>query len=110
VRVRHARTDLVDDADGVPAGDGRESEGQDLGEVTGAQDDVDGIHAGGAHRDADRTFSGMGFGCVIEDENVGVSVGVKTGSAHEEISFLTGMVRQILATERNVSPIPFRGK
>lgn len=82
MRARHSWTDLVNDTDSVPARDDGHGHRQKLSQMTGAQDDIDGVHARGVHLDPDRPFAGMRFRRLLDDENIGGSVRVETGSVH----------------------------
>lgn len=104
-----AGPDLVDDADSIPAGDGGQGERQNLREVAGAEEHVDGVHARGVHPDPDRALTGVRFGRVLDDENVGGPVGVEPGSAHEGQLSEKGSGRY-LPRKGTLAPIPFRGK
>lgn len=110
LRVRHTRTNLIDDADSVSARDRGQSQRQDLHEMPGAKENIDRIDARSVHLDPNRTLNGVRFWSVLHDQDVGGSVRVEMGGAHASSAFWLGMAQQILAAERNASTNRFRGK
>jgi hypothetical protein len=83
IRAGDAGPHLVDDSDGIPAGNRGEGQGQCSPEDTAAQQDVDRVHTGGEDSDPHRAGAGVRLGRVFDGEHLGGAVFVEACCAHE---------------------------